>query len=159
MRTDNIELSKWIKICFDYFDSHSRQRFSFINFYIIISTGLLYSVSFIRGSNPICWIVVIAHIFELVITFIFWRLECRSKSLIDNSERVLKNIEKYLFTDQATKNDFSLYSHEEGETGEQKNNRCCWVMHPITYRECFNLLFMCIALYSIGVIFLVSCYL
>src|SRR3990167_8674432 len=159
MRIDDVEFSEWVKICFAYFDSHSRQRFSFVNFYIIISTALLYSISFIRGENPIYWIVIIAHIFELVITFIFWRLECRSKFLIDNSERVLKNIEKSFFTDQASRDEFSLYSHEEGETGKQKNNRCCWVRHPVTYRECFNLLFLCIAAYSIGVIIVVSCHL
>jgi hypothetical protein len=48
MRLNDMEFSEWVKICYNYFDSHTRQRFSFINFYIIISTALLYSISFIK---------------------------------------------------------------------------------------------------------------
>lgn len=88
-------MQEWMKICSGYFDSHTKQRFSFINFYIIISTALLYSVNLLKEQKPVFyWIVIFAHVFELIITFIFYRLDLRSKYLLDNSKRVIKNIEK-----------------------------------------------------------------
>lgn len=147
------DIDEWIKTSSGYFESHTKQRFSFINFYIIISAALLYSIVLLKKQEIIFyWIVISAHIFELIITFTFYKLDLRSKFLLDNSKRVLKNIERRLFQNKADQDEFYLYNYEEDETKKQKNNRCCPMLCPITYRECFQLLFLSVALYSIGVI-------
>lgn len=148
----NVPDSNWANLCLNYFESHARQRFLFINFYIIVSMPLLSTVYFINRPEykPL---IIIAHFSEIFLTYVFYNLDCRSSSLIKNSERVIINIEKELFLDTIEK--YSLFTQEERETINQKKCRCGGILNPITYGECFKLLFLGILIYSTSVI----CYL
>lgn len=142
------------KISFSYFESHVRQRFYFINFYMIITIALLSSTYLMKtDGNFSAALIIITHLSELFVTFVFFRLEERTKNLIKNSEGVLKEIESQL----EVPDEMKVFRLEEDRTNQLKNRRCKKMFPPISYSECFRLLFGMVAFYSVMVIFVVVC--
>jgi len=142
----------------NYFNCHARQRFYLINFYIIISMALLSTVYFVENEQAHPFIII-AHSAEVLITYVFYKLDKRTCFLIKNAEEVLRTLESQYIPQKCLR----VYSVEKSKTRKEKLSRfVCFgrirraskYISPITYSECFGILFYTIGIYSSIRIFL-----
>lgn len=81
-----------IELPWKYFQLHAGQRISTFHFYIVL-TGLTLNAtsSAIEKNNTLIALLLSAVI--IVISYIFARLDIRTRSLIKHAEEIIKNIE------------------------------------------------------------------
>lgn len=144
------------KRAWDYFALHAAQRMSSFN-YFVLTSGLLitsfcatYKVehfpSWLRGAIGVAIILV---------AFAFWKVDQRVRNLVKHAERAMKEIERqaeepFSGCDPSV---FRLFVSEEERTAKARSrhskNLC---MRPMTYSECFGILYLVIGAFGFGVI-------
>lgn len=127
----------WANVLHEYFESHIKQRFLFINYFILITTSLVIAAYF---SHKICGskkaqvsALIFLGFLMAVITFIFWNLERRVKFLIKRCNKRLIKLEDQLLQDSSLK----LFSKEHEETEEERKKRFGYFL---SNSKCINLL-------------------
>lgn len=151
-----MEEKSFYSLTWNYFQQHANQRIELINFYIILEVFLftgMYTVAISEDADAniqrvVCIIIGIASI---CFSFIFYNLDCRTKRMIKNSERILKAFEaKYSaqFGDE-----LMVFSSEEQQTNTQRR----FTIFPLSYANCFRFLFLFFS--GIGVISIAYFYL
>lgn len=146
--SDEQDVSFLKKQAWDYFVVHASQRNIVFNFYIFLSAAIAttYSSSFNLDSHLASARPMLAFL-ELWLTFIFWKLDQRTKFLVKNSEDALKCFESRIATDIVCK----VFSHEEQAREECKlrwwEKWKFWRWH-MTYSHCFNSVFLVFACMS-----------
>ena len=138
----SVETSALRKQAWDYFSIHASQRMAVFNFYIILSSVVAtsYSAGFKGDSNLQPARPVLAGMLCLF-SFIFWKLDERTKALIKNAERALKYFEQFDSGDAVAK----VFTQEEIETRSKKTKgwrrTLFWRWH-LSYSDCFNSVFL-----------------
>ena len=136
-----MEEKNFYSLAWNYFQQHANQRIELINFYIVLEVFLftgMYTVAISENADVdikrvVCIIIGIASI---CFSFIFYNLDCRTKGMIKNSERILKAFEaKYSAQFGET---LMVFSSEEQQTDTQRR----FTMFPLSYANCFRFLFL-----------------
>lgn len=138
----------------NYFQMHASQRLTTFNFYIIISsvitTGLVttfqQSYGFPRGG-------IFLGCLLAFFSFVFWKLDKRTKHLIRNAEAALRAFENMVEANEpeGTPGEARLFSYEEWETQQRKlTSAFLFWTRQLSYSDCFNLVFLSFAV--VGVI-------
>jgi hypothetical protein len=128
------------KQAWDYFQIHATQRLSVFNFYIVISSVMLtaYFASFKIDSNLQQARPAIAGLICLF-SFVFWKLDQRTKFLIKVAERALVSFE----VGDAAPPSAKVFSQElDRPAYASKWLRLCFWRWHMSYSDCFNLVFL-----------------
>jgi len=124
-----------------YFNVHATQRMSVFNFYLIL-VGLLTAgmVKTFERDFPFPWLGCVLGATLVIMSFIFWRFDERTRFLIRCGEDALKILEGPL---RETESDAKLqiFSREAALTPTFRH----WYW-PTTYTECLRLTFALFAL-------------
>jgi hypothetical protein len=78
----------------NYFEVHAQQRLQLFEFYITISTATLagfFALLQVASARPLVCLVAFALSF---FSFIFWKLESRTRALVKNGEDALKHLDE-----------------------------------------------------------------
>jgi hypothetical protein len=117
------------------------QRLRTFNFFLlvygVITAGLL---TFIKDSKyP--WIAAPGGLWLAVISYVFWRIDCRSRMMLVNSEEIFRKLEERL------PSDYRVFSRDKSQCDSAKSVRPVsgWIF-PVTLYESFRLLFLAFAL-------------
>jgi hypothetical protein len=135
---NNLQEQAW-----KYFDLHAGQRLTIFNFYIAlcsaIATGLVatFHKEFIYPNLRILFGFLL-----VLFSFVFWKLDGRTKLLVKNAEDALR-----FFEEQNAKeiNVTHVFRREKILTAEAKSNG----LH-LSYSVCFNLVFAAFTLLGFG---------
>lgn len=120
---DDKDIQKYI---WDYFQMHSSQRMLVFNFYIVLSSLMITGiVSTFQAKTNMHLIGSILGFLLTYISFIFWKLDERTKYLIKHSEEALKHIESKFSVDcnQGKPHLLQLFIREEFLTNEIRKNK------------------------------------
>lgn len=126
----------------NYFQVHAAQRLTTFNFFVLISTVIVSGYSLAAREVPL--LAMTLSIVLMLVAFIFWKLDTRTRQLIQNAENALKFIEKEdkIEGKQKTPHILNIFSYEETQTSELKAIRPLWPwMRLFTYRTCFTWIF------------------
>lgn len=132
--------SDFLKIIWDYFSIHARQRIQILNFYIILETFFitaLLTVFQLKGEWTIfCVILSVAIIF---FSFIFYALDTRTKDMIKFSENALKAVEQKYIVEYGK--DIMIFSIEQEKTLYER--RWSWLTKKcLSYTKLFRLIYI-----------------
>lgn len=87
--------------CWSYFSLHAQQRMSAFQFFITLETGIIGIGLFILQSKPELarsyWGLMIGPLI-IMLAFVFWKIDQRTRDLIKNAELSLKEIEEYFLS-------------------------------------------------------------
>jgi hypothetical protein len=140
----NLSLNDLHQYAWDYFQLHTRQRMSLVNFFIvfatILSTGLVSSFTLTSDAHPIG---AILGFLLVCISFIFWKLDERNKFLTKHGEPALKYIESQFKV--CSKDDephpIQLFTSEEKVTKQLRETQDWW-KRQMSFSESFKFLFL-----------------
>lgn len=140
-----VRLEKFREYLWNYFSTHADQRLKTFHFFLIISALLFgaYGALFKEASGSL-----IICLFLLLVTFtsfVFWKLDQRTRGMIRNSENALKIIDKKLLEDMKgfnTNDDvLNIFDYEDEQT-KKTNDTSCFFFKTYSYSLCFNLIFL-----------------
>lgn len=126
-----------------YFELHANQRIQMMNFYIIIESLFITGYVTLTNINDMQEFKVGICIGIILISWIFYKFDMRTRSLIKNCEKAIKHLEdKYSKT---IDKEIMIFSAEDAETKKTKE---------ITYTKLMKIQFIFFAI--IGVIFFIN---
>lgn len=118
-----------------YFSLHADQRMKTVNFFIVISGVLIAAIVRAYTSDNMNWYVSGCSLLVTLLSYIFYRIDCRNKDLIKLSEQALIEWEKqYLSSEKAEC--CKLFSNEKIKTEQSRTNDLY-----LTYSNALNILF------------------
>jgi hypothetical protein len=154
MNDEDKQYEKQRNYLWSYFQLHSSQRLTTVNFFILISTVIITGYWF--GIDKFPFLGIIIGIVLILISFVFWKLDQRNRFIIKNVESALRYLESKnkLQDNSNTPHMLNIFSYEEKLTSELKSNSVLFWNRHFTYTACFNTIFVIFAsLGLLGVIF------
>jgi len=155
---ENERLREQRRWAWDYFELHAGQRMSLFNFFVLISALLTAGLaSTFKKDCDLQLLAFILGLSLLVISLVFWRLDLRVGSFVKHAEETLKSLEKPWEKEEGNLDENSaLFSAEDRKTTKlradlRKKYRCFqpWIC-PVTYYECFRLVYIVFAVIGIA---------
>ncbi|WP_133116891.1 RipA family octameric membrane protein [Paraburkholderia acidicola] len=124
-----------------YFSLHAAQRLQAFQFFITLITALIAGFAAIAKSDIYRWFSVIWFLISFL-SFIFWKLECRTKELVKNGEEALKYLDRLHPLDEINNhpNYLRIFERDESIT-KQRSKFPLWSGH-FSYSRCFNSVFV-----------------
>ena len=127
-----------------YFQLHASQRLTTFNFYIVISTAIAGGYILALGAYRIPVLAILLGLTISLLSFVFWKLDVRSKQLTKNAEEALRCLEA-LACAPGNKNESSvlkIFTYEEEQTNRMNKSRSFWLWKKhYSYSKCFNIVF------------------
>lgn len=122
-----------------YFELHANQRMSVFKFFVTLATFMVagLSAAFVQGFPGVG---AVFGILLVVTSFVFCKLDERTRFLIKNSEGALRLLERQLFDIECLR----LFEQGEQKTEARRSNRYTiqfWKNH-LTYAQCLRCLFL-----------------
>jgi len=131
----------------NYFQMHASQRLTTFNFYIVIASLLSTALfnSFQKNNHISCLGIFLGFLLSML-SFVFWKLDCRNKFLIKQSEKALKYLEELfppvLINSKAEPQVYQIFMNADYLTEIQlRGAYSLWKRH-LSYSNCFNLVFV-----------------
>ena len=125
-----------------YFSLHAAQRMQSFQFYITLVTALVGGAIVLMKSDGAShmWLALIYAIASLL-SFVFWKLDCRTRLLIKNAEAALKYLDyQYNLSDvDGLPHPLRLFDKDEVMAGHSSAGNI-W-NSELSYSKCFNLVF------------------
>lgn len=104
MTSDTIRILR--EHCWNYFALHAQQRISVFQYFITIETALItaaiISIQYKSDLNNPRWAVLLGPAI-ILFSFVFWKIDQRTKDLIKKSEISLRQIEDLILKDSSVK--------------------------------------------------------
>lgn len=77
----------------NYFALHAGQRLQTFEFYITLSTAILGGFfAMMQAAHASRWVSLLGFLLSFL-SFVFWKLDCRTRNLIKNAEEALKALD------------------------------------------------------------------
>ena len=136
-----------------HFTIHAEQRLKMFQFYITISTALLAGgVLFLRTDQNAVALVLLGFLASFF-SFVFWKLEMRTRALVKNAEDAIKYLDgSYDLPDvDGQPSPLKLFTRDDFHS--QRINWHC-ALWSFSYHKCFALVFAVIGILgALGVIY------
>jgi hypothetical protein len=130
----------------DYFELHAEQRLKTFHFYILLETGLVGALLVAaRLGSPEPRFLLMVGIAMVFFSFVFWKLDFRTKAMIKMSEEALKLYERRKFgTDQemVKSTPFTNDPQAQGLVGISP-------LGTLSYSKCFGAVFIAFAVLGV----------
>lgn len=136
-----------------YFALHADQRMKIFNFFIVLAGIILGALSAMRGVFPEAKLLAGFPVLLVFVSFVFWRLEVRTRWLVRNGETALRFLDEQWSVGplpDGTPHFMRLFDRDEhfrSALGSRWWTKC---KIPISYGDCFRLTYLVSGL--IGVI-------
>lgn len=134
----------------NYFQLHASQRMSSFNFFVVIAALLTTVIAATFKTD--CtnhWLCVPLGMSLSVISYVFWKLDQRTRFLIKHAENALKKLENN-WNEHAFYPHIALFSYEEERTSELKKNKQFFPSQwRLSYSECLSTVYVVFALLGI----------
>jgi hypothetical protein len=121
----------------EYFKLHAGQRLQSFNFFLIVA-GLLAAAitSLLKDGGAPRGLATPLGLALVTLSFVFWRLEERTKHLVKNAEAALKHLDSQegLSDDGGTPNPLRLFDRDDYLVGMR------WL--HLSYSNCFGIVFL-----------------
>lgn len=125
-----------------YFALHADQRLKAFQFFITLSTAITGALIFmVRLGDPNKWVSILGLLL-VILAFVFWKLEQRTKDLIKNGENALKYLDSLHSLENVDEqpHPLRLFTRDDHLTSHSKK-------FPIkdgsfSYSNCFNSMFL-----------------
>lgn len=147
------ETKEFQTYAWNYFQLHAGQRMSVFNFYIflaaLMTTGL---VTTFNVSFQAHYLGILLGALLSFISFVFWKLDERTRFLIRLSEDALKELEGTFKSPNNLKDPHpvQLFRFEEFATGNLPTRRILFWKNQLSYRNSFNLVYLVFSLLGIA---------
>jgi len=132
-----------------YFELHAEQRLKTFQFFITLATALVGAfIVLIRYGITTKWMAAIG-VLVLFFSFVFWKLDHRTRQLIKNAEEALKYLDAqhHLPDIHGAPHPLRIFSHDDYITDDAKPYPL-WSGH-FSYSRCFEWVFRGFALAGI----------
>jgi hypothetical protein len=130
-----------------YFEVHADQRMKLFNFFLILSGVIVGAVPAVRSMEPGTRTVAFLPLLLVLVAFIFWRLEQRTRLLVKNGEEALKFLDKQWPVEPSSDGSpHPLRLLERDDYLTEKLKECWWAKCgvPVTYAKSFRLAYLII---------------
>jgi hypothetical protein len=126
----------------NYFALHAGQRMQGFQYYVTLVTALIGgAIVLLKSDNGhYHWIAVVFAMCSAV-SFLFWKLDCRTRQLIKNAELALKYLDaRHALPDAGTfPHELRLFDRDDFSTITKARNSI-WTS-KLSYSKCFNFVF------------------
>jgi hypothetical protein len=133
------------KYAWDYFQLHASQRLTTFNFYIVISSAIvtvLFTV--FEKTYKVPSLGILLGFLLIFFSFVFWKLDSRTKFLIKQAEEALKYLESISDVGEGTEQTphvTQIFMREDHISNISKRGSSSLWNRSLTYSDCFNLVF------------------
>lgn len=139
---------EWLELSWNYFSILSGQRMGMIDFYIVVEVALIGAFfTMIGGNTRMLWAECTVCAAIALISFVFYLLDYRNKTMIHCCEKIMSDIEEKYALD---KHDIKLPFHYIERKTEKAKIR-------ITYSVIFRFLFLLIGVFGLVCFILLIC--
>lgn len=134
--------------CWNYFSLHAQQRMTAFQFFITVETALIGAgILFLQAKAQFSeskWIVLIGP-FVMLLAFIFWKIDQRTRDLIKGAEESLKEIERFFGRSTTIVSKFPFLSDDQ-----HKGSLLVFplITGRLTYSKSFGLVFFACAVFG-----------
>lgn len=128
-----------------YFSLHADQRMRLFNFFLLLSGLLMGALSAVKQITPGTNLAVLLPLIQTFSSFIFWRLDERSRTLIKNAEIAIKYLDALwgLESDESGEpHVLCLFARDNFRTGQLKNRWWAKYFVPVSYSRSFKLTYI-----------------
>lgn len=143
------------KYAWDYFQLHSNQRMTAFNYFIalsaLVATGL--GATLQQNGTRFCVMGISLGGLLMVISFVFWKIDQRTRRLIKNAEKALMHAESDFpcFVKTQETHCTQLFTYEGLTTQAlQERTKFKLLRAPLSYTQSFNIIFSAFALCGLG---------
>ena len=140
-----------MELAWKYFEHHGNQRLTHINFFTLLSSGLLISqFTILSTQNSWSYTPIILGIIQGIVSFVFYKIDERTMFLVKHAEKVLISIEsKYDFIQNNKYIDsLKIFTNEVDATLEDKDKKM-FLKKQISHRISYRILLASFALTSL----------
>ena len=125
-----------------YFSLHADQRLKTFNFFIVVSAIFIGAyMNMLDGAEENVLLIIFPIIIALI-SFVFWKLDIRTKHMIKNAEKAIKSIDSKLLEEYGDEYAYmNLFQHDDNIQAERKD---------YSYSKCFSFIFILIILLGIS---------
>ena len=126
-----------------YFMVHADQRLKLFQFYITLCTALLAAGGLLIRLEEPKVLLVILGVFSVFVSFIFWKLDLRTKTLVKRGEEALKtldNLHEIPHLDGEGPSPVKLFERDDFLV--EKDAFSSPIMGHFSYSKCFNATFL-----------------
>lgn len=145
----DIELRKY---AWEYFSLHADQRLRSFNFFLILAAILAGGSLTALNDDLFSRLAPAIGFYALVLcSFVFWKLDQRTRELIHHGEAALKVIEARLFRSEPkdkSQRILSIFTNEEETTAAARKGQSWWMpwSRSLSYSDCFRLVFAAVGI-------------
>ena len=126
-----------------YFSQHATQRMSAFHFYILLSSALIggFALSY-KNAGIQKWMSIFGALLSFF-SFVFWKLDERTKALVKNGENAIKFLDaQHNLPDmEGLPHPLRLFSREEAECEQLKPQSFMRGYFKFSYARCFRWVF------------------
>lgn len=150
-----IEAKDVFNMTWNYFQQHAQQRIAYFNYFVVfqvcMTTGLLATF---KPEFEAYFMGVGIGLLQILISFVFWKIDERNKFLTKHGESALIEFEKkypFLKYDNSNPSPIFLFSSEEVHTKrlrEAQNEKRIW-KRQMSHSKCCNLMFIIFAIIGV----------
>lgn len=152
---DQDQLKQYRDYAWSYFSLHAAQRISVFQFFITLATAIIGGAVLIAGSADDRKWAALLFLALPFLSFVFWRLDLRTSSLVKNAEDALK----YLDSETASRlknglpTELALFAKDETIVSDRARARL--FRGHFSYSRSFLYVFVAVALLGIAGIFVI----
>lgn len=135
------DLLKYREYHWNYFSLHANQRLRTFNFYLLISAIIIGAfINVINNKENSILFSVLPYILSFI-SFIFWKLDVRTKQMIKNAENAIKIIDDKVLVGIEGEHMVKLNLFELDNI-IIRNEKTYLFKKTLSYSKCFNSLFL-----------------
>ena len=149
----NINDKDVFQMLWNYFVIHGNQRLIHINYYIALSSALIVlQLTIIGNAKYSGYISYLLGILESILSFIFYKIDERTKFLVKHAEDSIKIIENYynICGCQELCDAFKIFTTEEIVTTKVKEGKN-WLVNQYSHRVSYNFIMVLFSYFSIAI--------
>lgn len=130
--------SAWI-----HFSIHAEHRLKVFQFYITLSTALLAGSILSFNYIESFYILLIMSFILTFISFVFWKLDVRTRNLVKNAEDAIKHLDEMheLPETDGEPNPLKLFTRDDFRTNKLKLGTKFSFALYMSYKNCFEYIF------------------
>lgn len=142
-----LDTAELLDYSWKYFSLHADQRLRTFNFFLILAAVLVGGS--LTALNELPRVAAVLGFYTLLpFSFVFWKLDQRTRELVKHGEAALKAIEEEIISRQSMGDRLSIFTSEERLTASTKDAHSWWKIWslPLSYSDCFGLVFLMVGL-------------
>ena len=130
------------KYAWDYFSIHAAQRMGAFQFFVTLSTAIVAGfLLLIRNTGGEKWMSVLGFLLAFI-SFVFFKLDIRTRGLVKNGERALRHLDGALKHQWPASEPHPLALFASDDASTEKNKAKIPFAGFFSYSRCFQYMFI-----------------